>query len=347
MYQLAREAGVSQPTVSRILNNKESMYSSETIKRVRDTARKLNYRPNYFARTLKKGKTGCIGLMGSHGILDFSVKYMADIFAGVENQLDISKSEYSLVIFGANYHGSFQKSIELIRRGMVDGMLFVVLSVFKEKFENEIVPLVNEYNIPYVAIHSLNHRLTYNNVGFDSQKGGYLAGEHLINCGYTDIGYYDLEAGSPQHQLIFKGFREALAERGVPFSEQNVINPKQGIYSQNIYDNAFQTFTDVSHYPEALVVPSDAAAYGILDACKEKNIGVPEDMALIGFNNELPQPSGKSDLTTIEHPIKAKAGKALQMVLDLLTGKRDKNQVHTEIIKPELVIRKSSGFNNK
>lgn len=211
---VARKAGVSRRTVYDVLNNKESFVSQATRDLVRNVAQELNYRPNYFAKSLKLSKTQTIGLMGGPTIADFNFSYIADVTGGIERAMARQKCDYSLIIFGANYHEGYAKNMELLKRGMADGLLVILLSINIDGFRQNMLPLLQEHRLPFVAIHSLAGPLGFNSVGVDTGHGIYLAAKHLVGLGRRNIKFYIRMFESAIDDEMYAGFRQALTERG-------------------------------------------------------------------------------------------------------------------------------------
>lgn len=340
-YDIARKAGVSQTAVSKILNKKDQMIGEETRQRVLRITKELNYQPNYLARSLKLGRTRCIGLMGSTTMADFNFPYFSDMAAAVENALADMTKDYSLNLFGANRHETLEKSLELIKKGMVDGLLIIVLSRDIATFEKHMKPLLDEYNIPFVVIHSLSRTLAYNNVGINSFKTGYLAGAHLCSLGHKNIKYYMLHEGTPQGAEILNGFKKALADQGIKW-QNNIIQHKATVDPRNVYHAVYRTITELKEIPPALVAPTEGAAIGVYRALTDRGIRVPDETALVGLNDALPVTYFEEEITAVRHPINEKARAAMKMLLDILAGKKKRDEVYQETLEPWLEVRKST-----
>jgi LacI family transcriptional regulator len=340
MKQIAEKAGIARPTVSRILNNKYFVGNKETQERVLKIARELNYRPNYFARSLKKGKTNCIGLMGGLHIMSFAHDYVTRITNGVETAVDAS-GRYSLIVFGANYSATYEKSVEMIEKGLVDGLVLTVLAHQVKEFEQKIMPVLRRNNTPFVVVHSLSRELAYNNVGFNSYQGGRLAGAHLAALGYKDVLFMQEEKDSLQDREIFQGFCDALQQHQVPCGPDRAIVPDWKSWDQ-VFDTAYRTVLALPQLPRALFCASDTLAYGALKALHERGARVPADTALVGFDDERLHPALEPEITTIRHPLEEKGAAAVAMLLDILEGRRDRRQVHRMVLEPQLVVRKTT-----
>lgn len=343
MKDIASQAGVARQTVSKIINRKDADISQETREKVLGIVRKLKYQPNYFARSLKKGKTNCIGIMGSRGtMLGFDVDYYSRTASGVENELVRLKSAYSLVAFGANYHEPFEKSLELLAKGMVDGLILITLSQNIKHFERDLLPSLREYNLPFVVVHSIKKELGYNNVGVDTEYSGYLKARHLTGLGHTTLGYLLRERPTPHSLEDLEGFKRGVQEAGLPENAIRVIQVGYG-HGKETYDSVLNTIKGYKDLPSAIAAPNDEAAHAVIRALADKGLEVPDDIAVMGSDDEPLPHYIKNDITTVHHPLEEKGAAALNILLDILNGTKDRDQVHRVSLKPELVVRKSCG----
>jgi DNA-binding LacI/PurR family transcriptional regulator len=336
---IALRAGVTHSAVSKVLNNRESFVGAETREKILNAVKQLNYRPNYFARSLKKGRTNCIGLMGSMKMIDLSAYCYAQTAQAVEEALSEAKSKYSLVIFGANFTDTHEKSLELVERGMVDGLIFIILSPQLAAFESAVWPRLRSYNLPFVVIHATSQKLAYPNVGFDSRQAGYLAAEHFIKLGHGEITFFMRDHKNPQLRETLAGFRQALTDRHIEWTDQRNLIQSQG----DVKNYIVGTFGNRPRLPRAVFFPDEVDAYGMLDFCRTRGVRVPEDVAVIGCDDEKPASYFQTDLTTIHHAFEEKGHAAVRMLTAMLEGKLKPNGDHQEILRPRLVVRKTCG----
>jgi LacI family transcriptional regulator len=344
MSDVAKKAGISRKYVSGILNDNASVWvSQKTRERVKKIARELNYRPNHFARSLKTGKTYSIGLMGSLSIVDVSAYCFAKTTWGVETELAEARSAYSLIMFGANFQDSEEKSRELIERRMVDGLIFMILSPDLEKFNRTLVPLLRRINTPFVVVHSTSAELPYHNVGLDSRRAGYLAAEHFIRRGFESSGFFLRDDRNPQIMEMLEGFKKAWTAGGRAWSDLQIIRP-QPSQDQELHDGAYNAVAVPGPLPRALFFPEDASAYAAIDAYAARGVRVPQDLAVIGCDDEI-IPYVKMRLTSVHHPFAEKGREAVKMLTGILDGK-DRGKVRQVILKPHLVVRETCGSTN-
>lgn len=345
MKEIAKRAGVAQPTVSKVLNNKYQDIKPETRERVLKVIKELSYQPNYMASSLRSGKTYNIGLTGGN-ILNFHFRYFSDIAACLEDALNEADPRYSLIIFGANYSESHEKAMELIKTRMTDGLVFVVLSEHIDTFIQETTPFLNSINLPFVAIHSVSQDFPFNNVGVDTEYGGYLAGKYLAKKGRKDIRLYGHNYRMPQIQDMEKGVSRGLAEHGLAYDRSKVIFPSRTAepkgYCRAMIRSAYQTIMELDTCPEALVVPHDDLAIGAARAVRDKGLRVGKDMDIVYFNTAEPNPYLEKELPYVTHPVKEKSAAAMKMLLGILEQDKETGKIHQELIKPELIVPEES-----
>ncbi|MBI3830934.1 MAG: LacI family DNA-binding transcriptional regulator [Planctomycetes bacterium] len=352
MYDVAKEAGVSQAAVSKIFSRKDPWVSQATRQRVLDAAEKLGYRQNYHARLLRTGKTHCLGLMGNLSGFALDNYVYTKTSRGIEDELHGSASPYSLLMFGANWGEGYGKSLQLIERGMVDGLIWILLATFIEEFEREVAPWLRTRNVPFVVVHSLSKRaFAYPNVGTDCYAGAYEMTRHLASTGRKRIGIYLTGPNSPQSQEICAGYKQALADLALPSGRELLLHeaPQADQGKDHLFEIAYRTAKALPKQalPEAVFAGIDCAAYGFLKAFRERGLRVPEDIAVAGFDDEVNSRYAYPELTTVYHPFREKGREAVRMLVGLLDGPLREDPVPQKIVKPSLMVRKTCGAETK
>lgn len=348
MKDIAEKAGISRPSVSMILNNKPYSVTKETRERVWRIARELKYKPNHSAQSLKTGRTNCIGLLGSLQIINMEDYNQARVAGGIQQCMEQTKSRYSLNILGANFGGTSEESFEIIQKGMVDGLILIIKAFDLEKFERDLLPQLNDIDLPFVAVHSTSLKSAYNNIGLDCRYAGYCAAEHFIRLGHRDIGYYLCLTGNPVFDEALEGFKKAFSDYRLEWKDGFIFQPERPRSAQGpSFNRIYDTIKTVKEFPRALFVPQDDAAYAVIKALRERGIRVPEDVAVIGFDDEVRLPYFDLELTTVHHPFHEKGAAAISLLLDILERRKEREKVHQEILKPHLVVRKTCGSHLK
>jgi LacI family transcriptional regulator len=340
LKEIAKQAGVAKSTASRIINNKVYDVTPEVKERVLAACRELDYRPNFFARSLKMGKTKCIGLMGSMTMMNFNFPYFSDITASVEAAMGKLDTAYSLIVFGQHNESAQEMIQEMLKKGMADGLLLTILAQGMERFEDEVVPVLNSYNIPFVVMHSLNREFNFNNVGIDSSLRGYLPAEYLLAKGYDDIAYYALWENNIYTTESINGFKKAYSDQGKAWDHRRLIRHDMKGDTHTIAEDAYNTMMAVKDIPQALFVQHEDAAQGVLEALKVRNH---QRVEVVGSYSAKPVPQCEYLFPAVCHPVKEKAEQAVTMLVEILDGKRSRDTVYNETVKPYLVERKRFG----
>ncbi|MBE7463200.1 MAG: LacI family DNA-binding transcriptional regulator [Planctomycetes bacterium] len=349
MSEVAREAGVSQAAVSLVLNDKKGMIGAEARQRVLDAAAKLGYRRNLHAGTLRTGRTYCLGLLGHMGGFALDNYVFTGVARGAEDELAETGSPFALLTFAASWERGQAKSLDLIERGLVDGVVCVVAAGALESFERERLAWFRERGVRCVAVHSLGARaLDYPYVGFDSRAGGRLAAEHFARLGYASIGLYLNSPGGPQSNEIREGFEAGLRAQGRELESRWVFedrNPDR----KPAFDAGYAWARQVAPtaLPRALLVTLDACAHGIWKAFRERGLRVPEDIALLGYDDDAPARYGLPDLSSVKHPFREKGRAAARMLAALVEDAWPSDQPTRTILAPTLALRRSCGGGNR
>jgi len=290
IYDVAREAGVSMATVSRVVNGNPNVKPS-TRKKVMETIERLGYRPNAVARGLASKKTTTVGVV----IPDISNPFYAEVTRGVE---DIAKMYHYNIVLG-NSDQQKPKELDLIDTFLekqVDGLLFMGRQITPEHeavFESAHVPVVlcatrdEKRRFPAVNI---NHRLASSE-----------ATHHLIESGHRRIAFIGGSLEEPQKGLAkLEGYREALESAALPFDEQLV---RIGDYRYDSGYTAMKQLLELDDPPTAVFCASDEMAVGAIHAIQDKGLRVPDDVEVIGYDDVPLASMMRPKLTTVAQPM--------------------------------------------
>jgi len=338
LKQIAKEAGVSFQAVSQVVNEKPNMIGEKTKNRILNIAERLNYQPNYYAQLLKTNKSNCIGLLNGHSMTYDTVEYLfhiGSISKGIQEGIVAAGNKLSFITFGSDLEETFEKSVQLVRRRIVDGLIIYVMSFEFKRFEETLLPTLKKSNLPFVVIHSTNSDLPYNNVGINTFDCGYKAAECFISQGHDTISMYIRNAQATRSLGMREGFISALQDNSIDITENTIIYKTEY--------NLLEAPIVKNNLPRAIFIPNDNMAEAFIIRLKNQGISVPEEVAIIGFDDVSFDSETISDLTTFYHPIKEKGSEALLMLADILDGLVPNNKIHQKILKTKLQIRKTSG----
>jgi LacI family transcriptional regulator, galactose operon repressor len=334
-HDVARLAAVSRTTVSYVLNNSDSgiAISKATRQRVLDAARDLGYHPNAAARSLRRQRAGVVGLvtydpsnrMGSNA-------FMWLVMDGVLSEL--GPTGIRLIVEAAN-DGRPDPCVSLVREGHVDGLI-----VTGARPANTELRVLHADGIPIVLWGRLSESdLPY--VDIDNIAAGRAAVEHLLDLGHTRIGCITnappLTDTAAADRL--EGYRSALESRGHPFDESLV---RGGHFDERSGLVAMTSLLERTERPTAVFVASDEVALGALKAAKTAGVRVPDELAIVGFDDLPIATFVEPALTTVRVPAREIGRVAARALMDAVadpTSLREPAQVLTT----ELIVRDSSG----
>lgn len=322
IFDVAKKSGLSVVTVSRVLNGAESVREKNRQK-VLDAIKELDYRPNAAARSLARGKTGIVGLIVTtlqDSFFDAVVKELNEVLA---------LHGYFLAVSVSTGIGS-DEAHYLIQEDRVDGL--ILLSPMEE--DNYIVELKRR-NIPYVLIDNQKPENDAFSVTIDNYKGGYAATKHLLDLGHTSIAHlsgHDMFRSTRERR---SGFLQALEEKGLaPF---DMIT---GDFEIDFGYDTCRKWLREGRLPSAVFAGDDNIALGVVNALMQEGIRVPEQVAIVGYDDQHISSKLHPHLTTVRQPADRIGLAAADMLLKRMDGtmKRGSNVR----IDPELIVREST-----
>lgn len=306
LREVADLAGVSVATASKALNGRDNVHPV-TRQRVIDAAERLAFRPNTLAKHLPSGRSGTVGLI-TH---DLEGRFSIPILMGAEDAFGAGKISVLLCdARGDAIRESYHLDALLGRR--VDGLIIVGSRTDPRRSLGQDLPVPTVYAYaPSDDEHDLS--VTPDNVG-----AGRLATEHLLALGRSRIAHI---AGDPTYAAArdrVVGVQTALAEAGLALVNDE---PLFGTWSESWGRTAARTFLDTPERPDALVCASDQIARGALDTLRELGVAVPDDIAVVSFDNwEILATGSRPQLTTVDMNFEAMGRTAAQQLLATLDG---------------------------
>lgn len=328
---IAELAFVSRSVVSRVLNNHPDV-NAETRERVLEVIKKYNYRPKAIARSLVTDRTQevCI-LIPRWESNVLSSSFWSVIFMGLTEQCQKRGYHVSVSILPSNIEHIGGDPFFLTHD--FDGYILM----HREVIESAISSL-KDWAVPFVVIgHDATHK-SVASIDVDNYQGGYIAGSHLVGLGHRVIGLVSGELKRQEAKDRYAGFVQALKEGGVEFEDQNMI---AGEYSYQFGKEAFLYFSSLKTLPSAVFCAGDVMAQGLLSAAYEQGVHIPDELAVIGFDDLPGSAYSVPALTTVRQPIYQKGVYAIDMLIDKIEKKEEEPGHRT--LTPTLVIRKSCG----
>jgi DNA-binding LacI/PurR family transcriptional regulator len=332
---IAKLAGVSRATVSGVLNNSPTV-SERTKTKVLAIIEKHNYRPNAIARALALKQTGVIGLL----VKDISNPLYSQIAMGVE-ELCVDNN-YSVIMGNTNTQPERELSkINLLKRRQVDGL--ILLPVQKGVDMGHLWELRKE-NYPFVLLAEVPG-IQADLVRADDEKGAFEAVDHLIKLGRRRIGYICGPETAMASDRRLEGYRRALIENNLVPREDLVITC--GWRLEHGYQAGLRLREGNNPMPDALFCYNDSVALGLIRALTEGQIDVPDDVAVVGFDDAPTSGFLETALTTVAQPAHRIGYRAAQVLLDRIHAKNNSSPFQSIFLETHLVVRESCGANRK
>lgn len=325
--QIAEKLNISTATVYAILANRKSCYASQRLKeQVKKLAEELGYRPNYIAAALKKGKTGTIGLIVS------DMRAETSLFR-IERITRLALEDNCHVFVGCTYDDPSleEELLEEFYCRRVDGIAIAMARISSEnKFLKELIKM----RFPLMSFtHSEEIDIDY--VSTDYFAGGYSAGEHLLNKGYTKIGIFGPQITTMSIKERFEGFKKALDDNGYNFDDSRLVVVKKET-EEEIEKGAEKLLeTDV----DGVFCSNDRLALFLMKRAIKKGKKIPEELGIIGFDNTESGRMCLIPLTSIRQRLEETTFYLYEVLKKKIQGN---NQSCRLLIKPELIEREST-----
>ncbi|MBK1889609.1 LacI family DNA-binding transcriptional regulator [Undibacterium sp. 14-3-2] len=323
LLDVAREAGVSPSTVSRILNGTATV-SAVKRKAVEDAIKKMGFEPNPLAQSLKSGRSMTVGIV----VQDISSPFFSEILRGVDDGLN--STGYASVIVSGHWNASEEAArIKLLLARKVDGLILL-----SGRIEDKAV-LQFATQRPIVATGRSLKSSTAIGFKLDNQNGAYQAVRHLIELGHRRIAFVTGPSNNTDANERLTGYKQALESADIPFEPGLVV---EGDFHEASGLMAVNRLFDTQQQFSAIFAGNDLIAYGVRLSLYRKGIRVPEDISLIGFDDLPGSLYTTPPLTTIRQPLYDMGLIATTALLGLIGGK----PVDVELPPVELIVRETT-----
>ena len=318
-------------TVSLVLrDDPHPMISVATRAKVRDVARELHYRHNLHARALRMGKSELIGLL----MFDLQTRIALAKLEAIDRQ--VWAKGYRTLIRNAAGHPDMEP--QLVREyagGAVEGLIVVQPT---SQLTCDSLTSLSSGDFPVVTLEPIEGG-SVDCVTVDRRYGAYIAIKHLLELGHRRIGFLYVDSSELHFAPRLTGYREALGESGIEVDASLLIETRLG-YAGG-YEAAVRILNTTPR-PTALFCDDDEAAIGAMKAIREAGLRIPDDIAVIGFDNIEVGAFAPVPLTTVAQPVEEVASLAVEMLFSRMNG-ADSGEVKSVSVKPHLVVRESCG----
>jgi LacI family transcriptional regulator len=327
---VAKKAGVAPITVSRVINN-SGYVSQKTRARVEAVIEELGYVPNMLGPSLRFKQTMTLALV----VTDITNPFWTTIARGVEDEAQANG--YSTIL--CNTDESVEKQaqyLDMLLRRRIDGMLLAPVRSAPEP-----VRLIQKQGIPVVVLDRLVPDVQVDTVRTDNKAGAYNLTRHLLDLGHRRIAMLAGPHGVSTSVDRVAGYRQALTDAGLPESAFFIL---WGEFTRESgYELTRRLLQSAGTLPTALFAANNLVAIGVLEALREANIPVPDQMALVTIDDLQPASLISPPLTVVNQPAQEMGQRAAQLLLERIAGKVEDDCCRQILLPTEMVIRASSG----
>ncbi|MGW0662926.1 LacI family DNA-binding transcriptional regulator [Streptodolium elevatio] len=326
---VARHAGVSVGTVSNVINNPE-MVSEETRLRVRTVIEQLGYVRSEFARQLRAGRSRLVGML----VLDLANPFFAEVAKGAERTL----RDADLGVMVCNSAGSTTEETEylsLFAEQRIRGVL-----VTPADSSGRTVEALRAKGIPFVLVDRSLPAEEGCSVSVDDVRGGTMATAHLLNAGHRHLAFVGGPTRLPQVRDRLEGARTAVADAGLqPDALVHITSDHLDVASGR---DAGARLLGLASRPTAVFCANDLMALGVLQALYGAGVRVPDDIALVGYDDIEFAAAAAVPLTSVRQPAAVIGRTAAELLLEETSDDADGHRHRRIVLQPELVVRESS-----
>ncbi len=321
---VARQAGVSHQTVSRVINGSEDVLP-ETRAHVEAAIEQMGYRPSAIARSMARGQTHTLACI-SPNLTDYT---FASVIEGAETEA--RQHGYFLLSSSAADPEAFRALVdELVGHRRVDGL--IVINPYADR-RYEYIPR----DFPLVFVGARSHDEGINSVSLDDEKVAYEATRHLLAMGHTQIALVTGPMEEDCSQDRAEGYARAMQEAGVEVDPTMII---EGDWSATSGQDALLSFAEQGRVPSAIFAQNDRMAMGVMHAARDMGIDVPTQLAVIGVDDMPLASYFDPPLTTMRQDMPRIGQEATRMLLDILQKKN--NEPRQLKLPAQLVVRRST-----
>ncbi|GCL71244.1 catabolite control protein A [Paenibacillus naphthalenovorans] len=329
IYDVAREAGVSMATVSRVVNNNPNV-KPQTRKKVFEAIERLGYRPNAVVRGLASKKTTTVGVV----IPDISNSIFSEVARGIEDIANMY--HYNIILCNADKKKDKEiRVINTLLEKQVDGLLFMGGAITEEHIE-----AFKTSSVPVVLCATADEQKTIPSVDIDHEKAAYDAVQLLIQKGHRQIAMISGTLQDPTNGYArYQGYKKALEEAGIPLREDYV---RIGNYRYESGLEVTKYFMELDERPTAIFAATDEMAIGAIHALQDSGLKVPDDVSVISVDNIRMASMVRPQLTTVAQPMYDIGAVAMRLLTKLMNKETKDASELTQVTLPHDIIQRNS-----
>ncbi len=287
IYEVAKIAGVAISTVSRVLNDSPNV-SDETKEKVQKAIDELNFRPQVSARKLASKEPQILAV----AVPSFTTPFFNEVLKGVKDE--IRKMDLDIILYNTGSKDPEEAVINFFDRGTADALILLSIDVSESVHRH-----LQTTHIPIVLVNTSHE--SYNYYMVNDYRGGYMAGEHLVKQGFERMGMIVTPIDTKSSSDRERGFKDALRNFKMPIHNDLFVSgdtTKHAGFTEESGFEAIYKFKEMGQFPDALFCANDTQALGALHALSKLGMRVPEDIAIMGYDNI--KLSKYLDLTTVD-----------------------------------------------
>jgi LacI family transcriptional regulator len=325
--QVAHEAGVSVATISRVLNDKGPV-AAETQRRVREVAERLRYFPHGAARSLITKKTHAVGVL----LPDIYGEFFSEIIRGMD--LAARGRGYHLLVSGSHGDKGEIEAVLRATRGRVDGLIVMSPDADAQTLQANLPD-----TLPIVMLNCRGAGTTFDSITVDNYAGTFEMVRHLAGLGHRRIALVKGPAKNYDARERLRGYRDAVRALSVERSRDLEID---GDFTEEAGQQAGERVAALEPRPTAVMATNDAMAIGVLSALHEAGLRIPEDVAVVGFDDIPICRFVSPPLTSVRVGIPELGARAIERLLNAIENNNTHRRRH-ETVPTTLVVRGSCG----
>ena len=338
---VAKESGFSSTTVSIVLNNAPlaRYIPAPTKRRIERAAKKLGYRPNLFARSLRSKRSHTVGVM----VFDMTDPYCTLILRGIENSL--YQSSYLPILTDVHNEGSrFERYLEMLLDRRIEGLIVLANWLF---LDINLLADVEKSSIPTAVIGCELKTDSISSVIVDNELGGRIALEHLHSLGHRKIAFIRGPKTLGDSAPRWKGVRALAQSAELDLDPRLTVDLPESRDPISGFEDGYKLTEELIKRKRpftALMAFDDLTAFGAIRALTKAGIRVPEQCSVIGFDDVAPSALYTPPLTTVRQPMETMGNMTVNIIVDGMNAvleKRNVGAVHRKVA-PELVVREST-----
>lgn len=328
---VAKLAGVSKATVSRVLNNHPNI-RPETYYKVKDAIETLGYYPNSIGRSFANQNTSTIGLIVDvDDSNSFGNPFFYQVQYGIEKAL-CAEGYYLLIVNQKEVSDPEESIAKLVFEKRVDGLILPESIV-----NSNLVAKIQEIKFPFVVIGSPAKSFDVSWVDVDNKSAGFLATEHLIENGFKKINFICGSLKDKFNEYRFYGYKEALNKNSIFYDSKSI---HYGISTKEEGKKITEKLFTQQDKPDALIFTSNLSAFGALEVIKDKNIKIPNEVGLVSFDNDPIAELTDPQLTTIDINVFDLGFQAARLLISQIMDSTYSNQNY--LLPVNLIVRGTS-----